>query len=140
VALAFVGEPEDGQQVNHKDGIKTNNFSSNLEWVTSKENINHAMQIGLVDITGDKNPRKIHPESWENITWNHNPRIGEDAPKAKLKRIQVDEIKRILAVRGSRKKSDLYRELAARFEVTYGTIYEINIGRSWFHTVAAGKL
>jgi hypothetical protein len=47
VALAFLGEKKQGQEVNHKNGIKTDNSISNLEYCTRAENCKHSFDIGL---------------------------------------------------------------------------------------------
>ena len=46
VMSAFVGDSE-GRDVNHKNGIKTDNRLCNLEYCTRQENTLHAMRMGL---------------------------------------------------------------------------------------------
>jgi hypothetical protein len=47
VAMTFLGERPTGYTINHKDGNKLNNSVENLEFVTLKENREHAIRLGL---------------------------------------------------------------------------------------------
>jgi len=64
VAAAFLSPPAHGQtQVNHRDGCKTNNRASNLEWCTALENTRHAHLTGLASSKGENHGQAILSES-----------------------------------------------------------------------------
>ena len=47
VALAYIKNQENKEQINHIDGDKLNNHVDNLEWVTASENQQHAIENEL---------------------------------------------------------------------------------------------
>lgn len=54
VAQTFIPNPDNKPQVNHIDGNKNNNKSSNLEWCTASENRKHGVSIGLIKVKGKR--------------------------------------------------------------------------------------
>jgi hypothetical protein len=68
VALNYIENPNNKPQINHINGIKSDNKVSNLEWVTNQENAIHAIKSGLRDEAHkkariDNQKQVIHLES-----------------------------------------------------------------------------
>ena len=105
IALTFLGPCPPKHEVNHKDGNKANNFINNLEYVTPKENTNHAVRSGLF-----------------------NDRKGEKSVRSKLTNKQVIEIrKKHIPYKYSTVK------IAKEFNVCPSTIGSIIRYTSWSH-------
>lgn len=54
VAEAFIPNPQNLPQINHKDGNKLNNCVNNLEWCTPTDNVRHSVEIGTFKKTCKK--------------------------------------------------------------------------------------
>ncbi len=103
VAQNFIENPENKPQVNHKDGNKLNNHITNLEWMTNKENINHASENKLL----------------------YRPN-GEKCHYSKLTANEVIEIRKL-------KGKKTHKEIAKLFNVAPSNIGMILLNKTWKH-------
>lgn len=59
VAKAFIPNPDNLPQVDHINGIKTDNRVKNLEWVTGAENTKRAFEKGLAKISSNEHMKSM---------------------------------------------------------------------------------
>lgn len=101
VMLAFHGRSD--LQVNHINGVKTDNRLENLEYCSQSHNIKHAFELGLMH--GSK---------------------GERNGRSKLTEEQVREIRH-----GNGGLTQ--KEVAAKHGIDKAQVYRIRLGKTWKH-------
>ena len=104
VALSFIINEENKPQINHKNGIKTDNSVDNLEWCTASQNTLHSFKTGL------------------NI-----PTKGEKNGYSKLKDCDIPIIKKLC------NDGNKYEDIAKIYGVHKMQISRINRGKTWKH-------
>lgn len=103
IALTYLPNPNNLEEVNHIDGVKTNNTLSNLEWVSRSENLKHAFRLGLNDSKGELNGR------------------------AKLKDDQV------IAIYNTLLSGESNKDVAKEFNLNISVVMDIKAKRAWSH-------
>ena len=87
VAITFIPNPKNKTDINHINGIKSDNRVENLEWCTKGENLKHAYDIGLKKKPiGADNPNygiKFSEERIKKMTRNRTYHYGENHERAK---------------------------------------------------------
>lgn len=79
VAMEFIPNVESKPDINHKDLNKENNCIDNLEWVTKRENIRHAISNGVKILGRDGNKRHCgnNQHLVDNVCELHESIVGE---------------------------------------------------------------
>lgn len=106
VAIAFIPNPENKPEVNHKKGNKSDNRVCAIEWSTYSENNQHSYDVGL-----KKKPKGIL------------------SLRAKFTESQVLAIRRLHRIYPNLNKA----KLARRFNVCESAIHNIISRKNWNH-------
>jgi hypothetical protein len=104
MAQSFMGEIPQGFEVNHINGIKSDNRLENLEVVSKSENIKHAFDLGL-----------------------NKPRRGELNGMCKIDSDTAKWIKEMT------KNGFTESQISSQLNVSIHTIRDIRRGRTWKH-------
>lgn len=105
VAMTYIPNPENKPFVNHLNGVRDDNRTSNLEWCTQSENARHS-----IDVLGN---------------WVNNR--GINSPNASLTDAQVLEMRKL------KREGFSYSRLSRIFNTSQPNVVAITKGLTWKH-------
>ena len=106
VACTFIPNTRNLSMINHINNQRDDNWVGNLEWVSAKENIEHAV----------KQDRMFKPKGSKN----NNAKLNEE---------------NVLDIKKQLKQGVPIKNICQQYEVAYQTIADIRDGRSWKHVI-----
>jgi hypothetical protein len=101
VAIAFIKNPNELTDVNHKNGIKTDNHADNLEWCSHQQNLIHYFAV---------------LKNW-------------DANNNKSNKLSKDEVLSIFKLAND--DPSQINTIAKMFDVSSSLVYKIKNGKKW---------
>lgn len=103
IAEAFLLNPDNLPEVNHKNGNKLDNSIENLEWITKSGNAQHAMSLGLL-----------------------KSRSGESNGNAKISEKDVKYIRSMAKVKSQ-------SQIAKELNISQTLVSQVQMGKIWKH-------
>jgi hypothetical protein len=94
IANTFIDNKSSKPQVNHINGLKSDNRLENLEWNTQSENQKHAIKIGLRSAKGEKNSQSKLTNNKVLEIFKDNSKYSIIAKKYNISIPTISDIKR----------------------------------------------